>query len=256
MEMTMRTTKSALVAAMLAGALATGGAAVSAQSADQDMAGDGSCLAAMHEMMAMMREHLGVPMMGQGSERGAMMGEPMMDPGSPPMMGSTDADCMTLMGQMMAMMREHMGGQPMGAAPEVAPSPALPESHHPDATESPAHAEGDATALRIAVTLTDALRIEPAAIDVPVGQAVTFVVTNVGAIPHEFVVGDEAAQQAHETTMQGRPTMDHDDPTGIGLAPGETKELTLTFDEPGEVLAGCHIPGHYPAGMKAVITVA
>jgi uncharacterized cupredoxin-like copper-binding protein len=256
MEMKMRTTKAALVAAMLAGALATGGGAASAQSADQAMPGDGSCLAAMHEMMAMMGEHVGAPMMGQGSERGAMMDEPMMDPGSPPMMGSADADCMALMGQMMAMMREHMGGQPMGAAPEAAPSPASPESHHPESTGSPAHAESDATAFRIAVTLTDALRIEPAAIDVPVGQAVTFVVTNVGAIPHEFVVGDEAAQQAHETTMQGRPTMDHDDATGIGLAPGETKELTLTFDEPGEVLAGCHIPGHYPAGMRAVITVA
>lgn len=67
----MRTTKAALVAAMLAGALARGGVAVSAQSADQDMPGSGSCLATMHEMMALMGEHMGSPMMGQGSEPGA-----------------------------------------------------------------------------------------------------------------------------------------------------------------------------------------
>ena len=252
----MRTTKAALVAVILAGALALGGAAVSAQSGDhnggRDMPSNGSCMAAMHEMMAMMGEHMGSAMMGRGSEPGAMMDDPMVGPrSSPGMMGSADADCMALMGQMVAMMREHMG-----AAPEAAPSPATAESLHPESTGSPAHGESDASALRVAVTLTDALRIEPAAIQVPVGSPITFVVTNVGAVPHEFVIGDEAVQQAHETTMQGRATMDHDDATGIGLAPGETKELTLTFAKAGELLAGCHIPGHYPTGMKAAITVA
>jgi uncharacterized cupredoxin-like copper-binding protein len=260
METTMRTTKATLVAVILTGALALGGAAVSAQSAgdgaDQDMPGNSACLAAMHEMMALMGEHMGSPMAGQGSGPGAMMDDPMMGPGSSPgMMGSVDADCMALMGQMMAMMREHTAGPSTGAAPDVTPAPASLDSHHPEATGSPAHGESDASALRIAVSLTDALRIEPAAMSVPVGVPVTFVVTNVGAVPHEFVVGDEAAQQAHETTMQGQATMDHDDATAIGLAPGETKELTLTFAEPGELLAGCHIPGHYPAGMRAVITV-
>lgn len=45
----------------------------------------------------------------------------------------------------------------------------------------------------------------------------------------------------------------HDEPDGITLAPGETKEPTHTFATPGQYLAGCHVPGHYPAGMKAVI---
>lgn len=253
----MRTTKAALVAAMLAGALATGGAAVSAQSADQDMPGDGSCLAAMHEMMALMGEHMGSPMMGRAAGPGAMMDDPMMAPeSSPGMMGSADADCVALMGQMMTMMREHMGSQPMGSQPAVAPSPSL-DSHHPESTGSPAHAESDAAALRIAITLTDAMRIEPAAMDVPVGVPVTFVVTNEGAIPHEFYLGDEDAQEAHAQemlSMSDEPM--HDEPSGISLQPGETRELTYTFEEPGQYLAGCHVPGHYPAGMRAVITVA
>ena len=49
--------------------------------------------------------------------------------------------------------------------------------------------------------------------------------------------------------------MTHDEPEGIGLRPGETKELTYTFAEAGMTLAGCHVPGHYDGGMKAQITV-
>jgi uncharacterized cupredoxin-like copper-binding protein len=90
-----------------------------------------------------------------------------------------------------------------------------------------------------------------------VGVPVTFVVTNAGAIRHEFVLGDAAAQQEHEVAMQSMGgTMAADDPDAIGVDPGVTKELTWTFTQPGEMLAGCHVPGHYPAGMKGVITVA
>lgn len=107
---------------------------------------------------------------------------------------------------------------------------------------------------RIVVKLTDTLKMEPASMSVPAGVPVTFVVTNTGAIDHEFYLGDEAAQAEHdeEMTMGG---MTHDEPEGIGLKPGETKELTYTFAEAGTTLAGCHVPGHYGAGMKAQITV-
>ena len=109
---------------------------------------------------------------------------------------------------------------------------------------------------RINVTLTDAMRIEPATMTVPAGVPVTFVVTNVGAIDHEFYLGDEAAQVAHEQEMQSMGGMVHDEPEGIALDPGQTKELTFTFAEPGNTLAGCHVAGHYAFGMKAAITVA
>ncbi len=49
--------------------------------------------------------------------------------------------------------------------------------------------------------------------------------------------------------------MAHDDPAGIAVKPGETKELTYTFAEAGEALAGCHVIGHYGGGMKAEITI-
>jgi uncharacterized cupredoxin-like copper-binding protein len=111
-----------------------------------------------------------------------------------------------------------------------------------------------AAATRLEVSLTDELRIEPASMTVPAGVPVTFVITNAGALEHEFYLGDEEAQQAHEAEMQAG-AMSHDEPEGIAVAPGETRELTFTFAEPGETLAGCHVAGHYAGGMKADIAV-
>ena len=112
-----------------------------------------------------------------------------------------------------------------------------------------------AAATRIEVNLTDALKIEPATMTVQAGVPVTFVVTNSGATDHEFYLGDEEAQAAHEKEMAEMGGMGHDEPEGIAVKPGETKELTYTFAEAGETLAGCHVLGHYGGGMKATITV-
>ena len=85
---------------------------------------------------------------------------------------------------------------------------------------------------------------------------ITFVVTNTGAIAHEFTLGDAADQQAHDIEMmQMGGQMMADEPNAIGVPAGATKELTWVFAEPGEMEAGCHVPGHYPAGMKMLIHV-
>ncbi|MCL6641156.1 MAG: hypothetical protein K6T92_07255 [Candidatus Rokubacteria bacterium] len=49
--------------------------------------------------------------------------------------------------------------------------------------------------------------------------------------------------------------MPHDEPMAVGVEPGATKELTVTFPNPGTILAGCHVAGHYLAGMKATIEI-
>ena len=121
------------------------------------------------------------------------------------------------------------------------------------ASPSPATSASTA-AQRIEVKLTDALRMEPAQVTVKAGQPVTFVVTNTGALDHEFYLGDEAMQAEQEQMMQSGQ-MAHDTAEGISLKPGETKELTYTFDTAGQTLAGCHVAGHYIGGMKATITV-
>ena len=121
----------------------------------------------------------------------------------------------------------------------------------PATSSSPA---ASAAAQRIEVTLTDALRMEPAEMTVKVGQPVTFVVTNTGAIEHEFYLGDEAMQVEQEQMMQSGE-MVHDTANGVSLKAGEMKEFTYTFDTAGPTLAGCHFSGHYAGGMMATITV-
>ena len=130
------------------------------------------------------------------------------------------------------------------ASPAAAPSSPPPAASTSSGTQT------------VAVKLIDTLRMEPAQMTVKAGQPVRFVLTNMGAIDHEFYLGDEAAQGAHEqemVSMGGTMLQDEDD--GIVVKPGETKELVHTFNAAGQFVAGCHVTGHYGAGMKAVITV-
>lgn len=104
----------------------------------------------------------------------------------------------------------------------------------------------------IEVTTSDALSFEPDSIPVKQGEVVTFVITNEGEAVHEFVLGDEAYQQAHEDDMHSG--MDHAD-NAVTIEPGKTKSLTWEFTDAGEILYGCHVPGHYEGGMVGTIEV-
>lgn len=108
----------------------------------------------------------------------------------------------------------------------------------------------------VQVKMTDALRFEPAEFTFQAGETVRFEVTNAGQIVHEFLIGDEAAQEDFETEMSDGSGMAHDMGPGVSVEPGETETYQYTFSEPGELLAGCHEPGHYDGGMKATIRVA
>jgi uncharacterized cupredoxin-like copper-binding protein len=130
----------------------------------------------------------------------------------------------------------------------ASPSPAVSAS-----TSAGPAASGQGT--RIEVKLTDQLKMEPALINVPSGVPVTFVVTNVGALDHEFFVGDERAQADREAAMTGATTSPPDQAKLVGVKPGQSKELTVTFAASPGMLAGCHVAGHYLAGMKATIAI-
>jgi uncharacterized cupredoxin-like copper-binding protein len=122
-----------------------------------------------------------------------------------------------------------------------------------------------ATDAPVKVVMNDRFRYRPAAIMVRAGRRVTFAVTNAGKLPHEFILGDRATQLDHERQMQAATTATghvHDHaahgPPAAGaltVSPGQTRRLTWTFDEPGVVLYGCHVLGHWAAGMKGTIVV-
>jgi Cu+-exporting ATPase len=106
----------------------------------------------------------------------------------------------------------------------------------------------------IALTTTDALRFSPGEVSVKAGETVAFEISNSGALPHEFFIGTSAEQQAHESEMaSGSPMMD--EPGAVNVPAGATGRLVHTFNEPGTLEYGCHVPGHYAAGMRGTITI-
>ena len=109
----------------------------------------------------------------------------------------------------------------------------------------------------VEVSALDSLRFDPAEILVQSGEMVRFLVTNEGSGEHEFILGDEATQMEHEGEMGMGASMEHEgmDLPALSLQPGETQEVTVTFDRAGTILYGCHVPGHYAAGMVGALTV-
>lgn len=142
----------------------------------------------------------------------------------------------------------------------------------------------------IEIAMVD-IGFEPSSVTVQAGETIRFVFENGGALRHEAVFGDEEVQLEHEAEMaagmdmtrdeadddghgdeaemsEGMDMADddgHDDDDGHGgaipslsLAPGESGDLTVTFDEPGTstLSFGCHESGHWDAGMRLDLTVS
>jgi uncharacterized cupredoxin-like copper-binding protein len=107
----------------------------------------------------------------------------------------------------------------------------------------------------VEIIASDDLTFDPAEIAVSPGEVITFRVINDGQITHDFVLGDEAAQDEHEEEMAEMEGMVHDEPNTVSLEAGETKELTWRFGEGGALIFGCHEPGHYDGGMLGHVTV-
>ena len=155
--------------------------------------------------------------------------------------------------------------------------PDLPGPEGEDRAAPPVHAHRApgrpgptvVTGTPVRVVMNDRFRYRPSSIVVRAGRRVTFAVTNAGRLPHEFILGDRATQLDHERQMQAMPAdgehMHHthgpaDHATGgasggLTVPPGQTRRLTWTFHDPGVVLYGCHVLGHWAAGMKGTIVV-
>jgi uncharacterized cupredoxin-like copper-binding protein len=128
---------------------------------------------------------------------------------------------------------------------------------------SPADADGPAAPVpplvtrRVDIEMRD-VAFAPTALDVKLGETVTFVFKNTGTMVHDAFVGDRAAQDHHEKEMRSMtdPNDHHSHEGGVTVHPGETGALRYFFDKPGALEIGCHQLGHYALGMKVVINVS
>ncbi|CAN5584718.1 hypothetical protein BH20ACT23_BH20ACT23_20950 [soil metagenome] len=95
-------------------------------------------------------------------------------------------------------------------------------------------------------------RFDPAAFEFEAGTTVRFVIHNADPIDHEFLLGDEADQDRHES---GTHAEHGAIPGEVSLPAGSTQSTTYTFTEPGKLIIGCHLPAHFAYGMRADVTV-
>ena len=107
------------------------------------------------------------------------------------------------------------------------------------------------------------IAFEPDALQVEKGETVRFVFTNTGEIDHDAFIGDRKAQAEHEAEMRedeeaghGGGHGDEDSEEAVTVEPGDSGELTHTFDDSGPIEIGCHQPGHYEGGMRIEVEVA
>lgn len=120
----------------------------------------------------------------------------------------------------------------------------------------PTHSRSFGVPRTINIKASDTMRFEPAALTVKAGETIRFVVTNVGKLPHELVVGTAQEQKAHEQMMQQMHGMKHEDANSVTVGPGQTKTLVWQFGSAQNIELACHVPGHYPAGMVSKVSVA
>jgi uncharacterized cupredoxin-like copper-binding protein len=145
------------------------------------------------------------------------------------------------------------------------PAPVAGHHHAQASHDHSAHDHGAAigepgdpakAARTVEVDMTDAMRFNPASVNVKQGETVRFVVRNSGQLKHEFVLGTDKALKEHYELMKKFPEMEHADPNMVTVQPGKTGEVVWRFTQAGKVQFACLQPGHYDAGMKGQVQVA
>jgi uncharacterized cupredoxin-like copper-binding protein len=117
-----------------------------------------------------------------------------------------------------------------------------------DTEETTALGPGEVTV----VLTVEHSRFLPDAVSVRPGTSVRFVVDNRDPIGHELIVGPDEVHDIHERGTHGQhPPV----PGEVSVEPNAAAETTYEFDDPGDVVFACHLPGHFAYGMRGAVRV-
>lgn len=105
-----------------------------------------------------------------------------------------------------------------------------------------ARREGAISSHQTTTVILEDLRFVPNRIDARAGVPATLVLTNRGTERHDLNF-----PSLHMPGLQGVDAI---------LEPGETRTITLMFDQPGTHTFICTLPGHAAAGMTGAAFVA
>ncbi|HLY15035.1 MAG TPA: hypothetical protein VKR24_11855 [Candidatus Limnocylindrales bacterium] len=134
-----------------------------------------------------------------------------------------------------------------------------------DAAATPPISPGTAATPRDVNIIAKDYSFEPGEIDLVPGETVLLHVINGGLDVHEVVIGDPQVQDAWEAA-EAAAANPPPGPTPLVTVPAATAGLRIVVQSgqlmnvlwtvpanPGPLLVGCHIPGHWAKGMQASI---
>ncbi len=134
-----------------------------------------------------------------------------------------------------------------------------------DAPATPPISAGTAGTPREVNIIAKDYSFQPSTVDLVPGETVLLHVINGGLEVHEVVIGDAAVQDAWEAAEAAAanpppgPTPVVSVPPGVAgirivVSSGQLVTLRWTVPlDPGPILIGCHIAGHWAKGMQAAI---
>jgi uncharacterized cupredoxin-like copper-binding protein len=141
--------------------------------------------------------------------------------------------------------------------PALAAPGAQGHSHRTFAAGAPGDPRKPARTIEVVMKETDdgKMLFVPDRVEAKRGEQIRFVLRNAGKIDHEFMLDSVVNNAKHKLAMQKNPDMEHDDPNGKRLAPGQTGEIVWRFTKAGTFEFACLIPGHHESGMHGAVAV-
>lgn len=130
-------------------------------------------------------------------------------------------------------------------------------SHNHEAIGKPGHGLAIARTIKVSISETEigSMSFDPAVIKVETGTVLRFVITNNGALKHEFFLGAFEEIKEHTQWMHKHPEMRHPDANSIEISSGATIRMDWQFSDTTNLEFACLIPGHREAGLWGVILV-
>ena len=110
----------------------------------------------------------------------------------------------------------------------------------------------DASASTQATVAIHYSHFTPEMITASAGEPITITLRNDDPIEHEWIVGPP---DVHERHRAGTEPFHDQVPTEVTIPAFSTRVTTLTFEEPGDYLYICHLPGHEAYGMLGTLRV-
>ncbi len=142
-------------------------------------------------------------------------------------------------------------------APEATTTTTHSDDHQMTTTTTDTNVSDDVRIVEVSMT---EFAFEPERVDISAGETVRFIITNNGAIDHEFRLSnahriEEHLESGHDDHGEGGHH-EEDGDVFVELEPGATGEITVTFPKDMGIYTeiACLLPGHYEAGMLGELT--